>query len=110
VQFEQQRALGTRNWLAWIVFLLELGVLGLELAHALEIRHADTRVLRAPGVVRRRADDVFAYQLRYRHPGIAFLQDCHDLGFRKPRLLHYPSRDDRESLASTVYRAGEPTR
>jgi hypothetical protein len=78
------------------------GRFSLELAHALEVRHTDARVLRSPGVIRRRADAVLAYQLRHRHSGIAFLQDRYDLGIRKPRLLHYPSRDDTADFVAAL--------
>jgi len=68
--------------------LLELRVLGLELAELAHVRYLHPAVAAAPVVESRITESVLATQILHLHPGLGLLQDPDDLLLRKPRLLH----------------------
>src|SRR5581483_7234079 len=66
----------------------ELGVLGLQLPNARQLRYRHARVLALPGIPSRCTDAVLAAHLSHRYTGFSFLQDRHDLAFAELAFLH----------------------
>src|SRR5262245_46733398 len=77
---------------------LQLRVLSLELAQALDLMNLHSPKLRTPAVERRIAETVLTAQLPHWHPGLGFLQKSDDLLLGKPPLLHVRFSSQKRTL------------
>src|SRR5262245_10480960 len=77
---------------------LQLRVLSLELAQALDLMNLHSPKLRTPSVERRVAETVLTAQLPHWHPGLSFFQKPDDLLLGKPPLLHVRFSSQKRTL------------